>query len=503
MKACFVALLVTIAVPMPLAQGDTRETECRAHLGRLGSAIRAYRMIHDGKHPAALSDLYYEGMVDRLSDFVCPVSGTMINVAADIEAKTDYAIGRAASGAEALVQERVARHQGNQVLALFADGTVRLIRADAPAGAGMPPAPTVSAPQPSAPPAASTAASPSASAPVPNQRAGLVLQAAWIGVDGDFVGRGETQSDGAVDGHFRLQTSFPSWREVVHIALRSVENPQSVWHTRESSLWILGVAEGGARMNARHSPSLGRFNGPAVFDLYAADSGGAFAPGRTFTIEVALDAGEMLTTRVSIPSSTAAASASSAVSTGVPATPATPPPPRPGDLTGEWYAGLMVYDIVQTGNTFTWKMRGAEEYGEGTISGDDLKVRWTGGGSANGKIIQKTATGVPTQIGWDNGVGFTRSMKASVTAAPTPPSPTDLTGQWYMGTVLYEIVQTGGTFKWTAPGEVGQGTISGDSLQVTWTGGGAATGKIVERSPSGTPLRILWSNGVVFVRKTS
>jgi hypothetical protein len=48
------------------------------------------------------------------------------------------------------------------------------------------------------------------------------------------------------------------------------------------------------------------------------------------------------------------------------------------------------------------------EIGQGTISGDNLQVTWTGGGSATGRITERTPQGAPTVIAWSNGVVFRR-----------------------------------------------------------------------------------------------
>ncbi|HJU87345.1 MAG TPA: LCCL domain-containing protein, partial [Gemmatimonadota bacterium] len=124
------------------------------------------------------------------------------------------------------------------------------------------------------------------------------IRATWLGLDADVVNKGgETSPDGEADGHFRIETSFPSWREIVYLALRSADrdgNPAGgeLWHTRDAGSRILGVVDG-QRMNARHVASLGKLNGPVVLDLYAGDSGW-FNAGQTFAIEIGLDGNEVL-----------------------------------------------------------------------------------------------------------------------------------------------------------------------------------------------------------------
>jgi len=79
-----------------------------------------------------------------------------------------------------------------------------------------------------------------------------------------------------------------------------------------------------------------------------------------------------------------------------------PPVASGGSLTGQWGS----YTFVQIGNTFTWRI--GSEIGEGTIVGDDLQVRWTGGGTATGKVTRRNAQGDPTQLTWSNSVVMSR-----------------------------------------------------------------------------------------------
>ena len=101
--------------------------------------------------------------------------------------------------------------------------------------------------------------------------------------------------------------------------------------------------------------------------------------------------------------------AASPVPPSVITTPSVAPKPVPStpNLTGPWNGPLGIYDMVQTGNSFTWKA--GAEIGQGTISGDNLQVTWTGGGSATGRITERTPQGLPIVIGWSNGVSFRRS----------------------------------------------------------------------------------------------
>jgi hypothetical protein len=171
--------------------------------------------------------------------------------------------------------------------------------------------------------------------------------------------------------------------------------------------------------------------------------------------------------------------------------------------------------MAQSGNSFTWRV--GNEIGQGTVSGDDLQVTWTGGGSATGRITARTPQGVPIAIAWSNGATFRRvgfdattpgaavpppSVATPLPPAPPPPPATTggLTGPWHGPLGVYQMAQTGNSFTWRVGNEIGQGTVSGDDLQVTWTGGGSATGRITARNAQGLPIAIAWSNGVGFRR---
>ncbi len=114
-----ILLALILALPA-IASADDNEATCRQHLNRLAGAVKAYRLIHNEKSPAKLSDLYLDGLADSLGDFVCPASGVSITAAGDIDAKTDYALGTG----DILVREKSARHDG-KALAVMADGSIK------------------------------------------------------------------------------------------------------------------------------------------------------------------------------------------------------------------------------------------------------------------------------------------------------------------------------------------------------------------------------------------
>jgi hypothetical protein len=187
----------------------------------------------------------------------------------------------------------------------------------------------------------------------------------------------------------------------------------------------------------------------------------------------------------------------------VPTPPTPPTPPAPpssltSNLSGQWSGPLGIYEFTQSGNNFTWRV--GNEIGQGTISGENLQVTWTGGGFATGRITERTAQGLPTVIGWSNGAVFRRIGSPAPTVVTPPPPTSTLSGQWHGPLGIYEFTQNGSSFTWRVGSEIGQGTILGDNLQVTWTGGGSATGRVVERTAQGLPAVIAWSNGVAFRR---
>ncbi len=112
--------LLLLSFVLVARAADDPEAVCRTHLRHLAGAVKAYKLVHDDKSPAKLSELYTEGLADSLSDFTCPGSGITITVAAEIDAKTDYVLGTG----EILVREK-AVHHGAQALGIFADATIK------------------------------------------------------------------------------------------------------------------------------------------------------------------------------------------------------------------------------------------------------------------------------------------------------------------------------------------------------------------------------------------
>lgn len=154
----FLTLSLVLVATLARAADDP-EAGCRSRLRNLGGAISAYRLIHENKPPAKLSDLYLDGLVTSLEDFICPASGSSIKTDSEIDAKSDYTLEPAAGAKDMFVREKTARH-GGAPLAIFADGSIKAV---GPAGA--------TAPSPSPPAVTQATASPSAASPSPSPTA--------------------------------------------------------------------------------------------------------------------------------------------------------------------------------------------------------------------------------------------------------------------------------------------------------------------------------------------
>ncbi len=89
------------------------------------------------------------------------------------------------------------------------------------------------------------------------------------------------------------------------------------------------------------------------------------------------------------------------------AQPRTPTP----DISGTWQSSIgLVYEITQTGTTFSWHVASINQRAEGTIDGNSVKASWRGllrRDSATGKVILD-ASGKAIRIEWSNGVIFRR-----------------------------------------------------------------------------------------------
>lgn len=116
--------LVTLAI-WSRAEDAPVSAARRDQLKHLGGAIKAYGILHESKPPARLSDLYHDGLADKLNDFVCPGSGTTITSEAEIDAKSDYTLEPLAGAKEMIVREKNPLPGANTVLAIFTDSSIK------------------------------------------------------------------------------------------------------------------------------------------------------------------------------------------------------------------------------------------------------------------------------------------------------------------------------------------------------------------------------------------
>jgi hypothetical protein len=121
------AMLALALVAFPLLAHAQDDSARRAQIKHLGGAIKAYGILHENKPPAKLSDLYRDGLADKLSDFVCPGSGTTIASEAEIDAKSDYTLEPMGDKKDMLVREKTPAKGGNTVLAIFNDGKIEAL----------------------------------------------------------------------------------------------------------------------------------------------------------------------------------------------------------------------------------------------------------------------------------------------------------------------------------------------------------------------------------------
>jgi hypothetical protein len=173
------AILALAFLAFPLLAQAQDDSARRTQIKHLGGAIKAYGILHENKPPAKLSDLYRDGLADKLSDFVCPGSGTTIASEAEIDAKSDYTMEPMGDKKDMLVREKAPAKGGSTVLAIFSDGKIEALPFSGatieatPAPSATPTAapsltPTPATPAPSATPERSPSpslASPTATAP--------------------------------------------------------------------------------------------------------------------------------------------------------------------------------------------------------------------------------------------------------------------------------------------------------------------------------------------------
>jgi hypothetical protein len=135
MKPGVLTLLLLCLALFSLAEEPNSDAVRRGQLKNLGGAVKAYRIIHDGKSPAKLSDLYRDGLAENLSDFVRPGSHALITIDSEIDEKSDYTLESMPDTKDLLVREKSPGADG-KVLGVFADGTIKVLAAPGFSGPG-------------------------------------------------------------------------------------------------------------------------------------------------------------------------------------------------------------------------------------------------------------------------------------------------------------------------------------------------------------------------------
>jgi hypothetical protein len=138
MKTGPVTLLLLCLAVFALAEEPNSDAVRRGQLKHLGGAVKAYQLIHDGKSPAKLSDLYNEGLAENLSDFVRPGSHKLITLDSEIDEKSDYTLESMPDTKDLLVREKSPGADG-KLLGVFADGTIKVLATSSSSGAGAKP----------------------------------------------------------------------------------------------------------------------------------------------------------------------------------------------------------------------------------------------------------------------------------------------------------------------------------------------------------------------------
>jgi len=208
--------------------------------------------------------------------------------------------------------------------------------------------------------------------PPPQPQAGNIVSFTWLGMNEDKVGQwGRGTPDGTKDGHFNLRIiNPPNGVEITSIAVYSANESGApaggqIWHTANTSNWVLGVFQQGRQVNPSHVRTLGVFRGDTVFDLYCNDSGW-FRPNQNFLVEVVFAGGAKATRVVKLP-----------------ATPPPPPQPQALNIHGVWNCNDGgKYYIRQIGSKIWWfgesspTNPGWSNVAYGTLTGNELRLEW-------------------------------------------------------------------------------------------------------------------------------
>lgn len=119
-------LILLSGAPSP-AQGAAAEDSV-AKLMKLGHSCLRYAGHNGGRLPSSLAELYYQGYINSLEDFVCPANPAEIAHRLEIEEKSGYVLSPQAGkdGARPIVQDKTADNNGGKGINVFySDGSVK------------------------------------------------------------------------------------------------------------------------------------------------------------------------------------------------------------------------------------------------------------------------------------------------------------------------------------------------------------------------------------------
>jgi len=119
-------LILLSSAPSP-AQESAGEDSV-AKLKKLGNSCLRYAGHNGGRLPASLAELYYQGYINSLEDFVCPTNPSEIAHRLEIEDKSGYVLSPRAGedGVSAIVQDKTADNNGGEGINVFYDdGSVK------------------------------------------------------------------------------------------------------------------------------------------------------------------------------------------------------------------------------------------------------------------------------------------------------------------------------------------------------------------------------------------
>ena len=133
MKTLLTLASLALSAGAMLAQPPAKN-DSESNLKALARAVRIYRATHNGQNPPSLADLYYQGYIDRLANFVHPSSGALLK-RTELAEKSDYTLDPLPGADGVVVREKKAFLEDGKVLAAFADGTVRSVPFAEPASA--------------------------------------------------------------------------------------------------------------------------------------------------------------------------------------------------------------------------------------------------------------------------------------------------------------------------------------------------------------------------------